>query len=163
MKIRMIIGALLLFCAAGCDDAAPGGSDEDLSGVVADLAGADLTGAGEDLAGADLIGSQIGDLGGEGSMCKTACDCMPGLGCFGGECRAGFNPVYCCTAKMCPAGSTCQDPDGDYRRCGMMMRPDGGVDICPLVNCTIGGVTRCMNAGCSMCVAGTGVGMRCAK
>ncbi len=49
--------------------------------------------------------------------CKTACDCEPGLGCFEGQCIAGFAPVYCCDSDVCPAGNQCQHRDGRMDRC----------------------------------------------
>jgi len=49
--------------------------------------------------------------------CTTACDCDPGLGCFGGRCIAGFAPVFCCDSERCPAGNQCQHRDGSFERC----------------------------------------------
>ncbi len=49
--------------------------------------------------------------------CRTACDCDPGLGCFDGRCIAGFAPVYCCDADVCPAGEQCQHADGRMDHC----------------------------------------------
>ncbi len=49
--------------------------------------------------------------------CKTACDCAPGLGCFHGQCRAGFAPVFCCDARLCPAEEFCQHRSGEHDRC----------------------------------------------
>ena len=49
--------------------------------------------------------------------CRTACDCAPGLGCFNGQCLAGFAPVFCCDARLCPAGEICQHRDGEHDRC----------------------------------------------
>jgi hypothetical protein len=54
-------------------------------------------------------------------QCRTACDCEPGLGCFGHKCIAGFAPVFCCDSDECPAGEQCQHRDGDFDRCA---RPD---------------------------------------
>ena len=50
--------------------------------------------------------------------CATACDCPTGLGCFEGQCLAGFAPVYCCDSDVCPAGEQCQHRDGGMDRCG---------------------------------------------
>ena len=52
--------------------------------------------------------------------CRTACDCEPGLGCFDGQCIAGFAPVYCCDDDVCPAGDQCQHRDGTMDVCGPM-------------------------------------------
>lgn len=58
--------------------------------------------------------------------CTTACDCSPGLGCFGGRCIAGFAPVFCCDPEFfpigppqdtCPAGQQCQHRDGSFDTC----------------------------------------------
>lgn len=53
-----------------------------------------------------------------GQQCHTACDCEPGVGCFDGQCIAGFAPVFCCEADRCPAGQQCQHRDGRQDRCG---------------------------------------------
>lgn len=50
--------------------------------------------------------------------CRTACDCDPGLGCFDGQCIAGFAPVYCCEQGPCPGGQQCQHRDGSMDVCG---------------------------------------------
>ncbi|MCH6561606.1 MAG: hypothetical protein IH800_04190 [Myxococcales bacterium] len=52
-----------------------------------------------------------------GPECRTACDCEPGLGCFDGRCIAGFAPVFCCDADVCPAGHSCQHRNGRMDRC----------------------------------------------
>ena len=52
-----------------------------------------------------------------GRECRTACDCPTGLGCFDGQCIAGFAPVYCCEADICPAGQQCQHRNGAMDRC----------------------------------------------
>jgi hypothetical protein len=49
--------------------------------------------------------------------CRTACDCEPGLGCFDGQCIAGFAPVFCCKGRQCPAGEQCQHRDGRMDSC----------------------------------------------
>jgi hypothetical protein len=49
--------------------------------------------------------------------CRTACDCDPGLGCFDGQCIAGFAPVFCCDSAQCPSGEQCQHGDGRMDRC----------------------------------------------
>jgi hypothetical protein len=53
-----------------------------------------------------------------GSTCSTACDCQPGLSCYNGKCGTGGMAYYCCTATMCPNGSTCQDDTGKISTCG---------------------------------------------
>ena len=53
-----------------------------------------------------------------GQQCQTACDCEPGLGCFDGQCIAGFAPVFCCEGDQCSAGQQCQHRDGRQDRCG---------------------------------------------
>jgi len=52
-----------------------------------------------------------------GAECRTACDCEPGLGCFQGDCVAGFAPVFCCDSDVCPAGNSCQHRNGRMDRC----------------------------------------------
>jgi hypothetical protein len=49
--------------------------------------------------------------------CRTACDCEPGLGCFDGQCIAGFAPVFCCESSQCPAGEQCQHRNGEMSEC----------------------------------------------
>ena len=51
------------------------------------------------------------------AACETACDCAPGLGCFDGECIAGFAPVFCCDEHPCPKGQQCQSRDGEMGQC----------------------------------------------
>jgi len=53
-----------------------------------------------------------------GKQCQTACDCEPGLGCFDGQCIAGFAPVFCCEGDQCPGDQQCQHRDGRQDRCG---------------------------------------------
>ena len=51
------------------------------------------------------------------SECRTACDCPNTLGCFDGQCIAGFAPVYCCDRGECPIGQQCQSRDGTMLMC----------------------------------------------
>jgi hypothetical protein len=153
MRIFLLLGLTVL---AGC------GNDNGQSG--ADLsAGGDLSAGADDLAGAgggDLASGDGGlivitDGGSSGAGCTTACDCLPGLACFGGLCRAGTASIYCCNSTTCPTGDFCQSSTGMYGRCGMA-RPDlGGFDHCPLINCmsNAGGMNECTRAGCTSCSA----------
>ena len=103
----------------------------------------------------------ITDGGAPGTNCNSACDCMPGLGCFGGQCRMGNRPIYCCQATDCPAGNVCQNMSGMYGRCGGGAPPDlAAFDYCHLIKCTTMG--ECSRANCTMCVAGA-TGMECSK
>jgi hypothetical protein len=126
----------------------------------------DMTGAPNyDLTGPASIDGSSADLGGMGAACTTACDCMPGLACFNMQCIAGFAPVYCCQSAVCPNGSFCENQTGGFGMCGGGRRDLGAFDVCPFIGCNGGnGLQRCMNMGCSMCVARAGGGgMVCAK
>ncbi len=58
-------------------------------------------------------------LGGQGAMCKTACDCQPGLACRQGMCGASnIGKIYCCDSSDCPAGNFCQSSTGGFSQCG---------------------------------------------
>src|SRR5262245_12026553 len=115
MRIGSLIVLVAVFC--GCGDET-GQAGNDLSAPAGDMAvsvGDDMTLAGGDLGGAD---GAIATDGGVGATCQTACDCTPGLGCFGGTCTAGMVQVYCCGAT-CPGGRhLCQNPNGSYGQCG---------------------------------------------
>ncbi len=153
-----LVVSATLFAACGSDN---GQGGNDLSMTVTDMA-VPLTG---DLAygGGDMVGVN-GDGGVVGTTCTTACDCMPGLGCFAGKCTTGAAPVYCCGSATCPNGSVCQNSGGTYSQCGGGGAPPDlmGFDYCLLISCTTATVQTCMNAGCNLCVAGAG-GMVCAK
>jgi hypothetical protein len=174
MRISLIVALALGGCssdaltAAGNDMAIAGDlAGDDLPGTVeADLYGVieDLTPSGDvnptnpsDLAGVDAQ-NPANDLGGVGTACTTACDCMPGLGCVQNMCISGILAVYCCEGTTCPANSLCQHTSGTYGQCGGGTTPDlGGFDSCRFIGCQGGmGLQKCMNAGCSMCVANTG-------
>jgi hypothetical protein len=49
--------------------------------------------------------------------CDSACDCPGTLGCFDGQCIAGFAPVYCCDHGECPSGQQCEFENGEISRC----------------------------------------------
>jgi hypothetical protein len=127
-------------------------ASEDLSAGADDLAGAsgDLAGGGGD--GGLIV---ITDGGTSGAACTSACDCLPGLACFGGLCRQGAASVYCCNSTTCPTGDFCQSSTGMYGRCGMATPDLGGFDHCPLINCmsNAGGMNECTRAGCTSCSA----------
>ena len=161
MRAYALIALVALLPA--CDDDASIGADlattsGELSGEVGDLSGPDLLGGGGD-------GSYSTDAGGAGASCMSGCDCMPGLGCFGGQCVVTNNPIYCCGASPCPNGAFCESSGGMFGRCGGTGPIDlASFDHCPLIDCSNGmNVTqRCMNAGCTACVAGGG-GMVCSR
>jgi hypothetical protein len=166
MRSLAIVG--LLMCFSGCgNDNGGGGIDMavagDLSASQDDLAGGGGTG-GTGGGGGDGGGIVIVDGGGTGDTCTTACDCMPGLGCFMGTCRDTAQPVYCCGSTSCVNGDLCQSSTGTYGRCGGVGTPDlAGFDVCPFIRCnSANGTQLCMNAGCNMCVSGTN-GMVCSK
>jgi len=50
--------------------------------------------------------------------CRSNCDCTGGAGCTSGQCLLGTEPAYCCGDPRCPAGTTCQRPDGVSSTCG---------------------------------------------
>ncbi len=60
-----------------------------------------------------------------GTICQTACDCLPGLDCVRGHCASKSSErVYCCESKdNCPLGEKCQNRDGTYSRCGKKSTP----------------------------------------
>jgi hypothetical protein len=158
MRVAIFLAFALVMPA--CDDDAAGGNDasptsEDLSAEVADLAMGGQSGG---------DGGYSTDAGGAGASCMTACDCTPGLGCFGGQCVATNNPIYCCGASPCPNGAFCENSGGGFGRCGMTGGTDlANFDHCPFVDCSNGnGTQRCLNAGCASCVAG-GNGMVCSR
>jgi len=66
--------------------------------------------------------------------CRTACDCEPGLGCFDGQCIAGFAPVYCCDSATCPSGEQCQHRSGEMDRCSNPTCADGCGLTCERLN-----------------------------
>ena len=82
----------------------------------------------------------------------------------GGQCTAGNTAVYCCGSTDCPSGDICQQMTGGYGRCGFGTPDLSGFDHCTLINCTGGnGTQRCMNMGCTSCVANGNGGMSCQK
>jgi hypothetical protein len=62
------------------------------------------------------------DLGAEGAMCDTACDCQPGLACSRKSHTCGasmLGMIYCCESATCPDGAFCQSgTDGQFMSCG---------------------------------------------
>jgi hypothetical protein len=116
----------------------------------------DLAGGGSDLSGVDGGLIVITDGGSNGAVCISACDCMPGLACFGGLCRQGTVAVYCCNSTTCPSGDVCQSSTGSYGRCGVAKPDLGGFDHCTFINCSSagGGINECTRAGCTSCSAG---------
>jgi hypothetical protein len=104
-----------------------------------------------------------------GQQCETACDCEPGLGCFDGQCIAGFAPVYCCDGEQCPAGQQCQHRDGRHERCGetcltQLWRCDHPGSGCgPDRTCTCSAACPgCEDCGPGVCVPpGTSAPYRC--
>ena len=83
MRIFFLLGLTVL---VGCGDD-NGKSHADLSASEDLSAGADdLAGASGDLAGGGGDGGLIviTDGGTSGAACTSACDCLPGLACFGG-------------------------------------------------------------------------------
>src|SRR5438045_8778600 len=93
--------------AAGCGDDNAGG--QDLSTPLdQSAAGDDLVGGSTDLAEVPDGGTISVDAGGTGTTCMSACDCMPGLGCFNDTCTTSARPIYCCNSPVCPANYLCQ-------------------------------------------------------
>jgi hypothetical protein len=149
--------ATSLLCIAlltlGCGDDSSSSVPQDLSATP----GGDLAG----VAPRDLAGTTTTDAGSVGGTCTSACDCMPGLGCFMGKCTTTTQPIYCCGSATCPSGSVCQSPNGVYGVCG---NPGGAdlamFDYCTLIHCTAGTMMDCTRAGCTSCNT---AGMHCAK
>ena len=161
MRIGFILAISLAIVGCGNDNGA-GGND------LAMTLGDDMSGAGGGGGGGGGGGSMDGfvitDGGAVGATCTTACDCMPGLGCFGGQCTAGNAPVYCCGSTDCPNGAICERMTGGYGRCGFGAPDLAGFDNCSLISCNgPNGTTRCTMAGCSMCVNSGNGGKSCAK
>jgi len=166
MRFGCLIVLATVFCGCG-DETGQGGNDLAARGgdLAVQMGGGDMTLAVGDLAGTGGDGGLATDGGAVGAMCQTACDCMPGLGCFGGKCTAGAAPVYCCGVTTCPAGRhVCQNPDGSYGQCGGGGAFDlGGFDYCSLIDCSgANGADRCTHANCTQCIA-AGNRMTCAK
>jgi hypothetical protein len=177
MMKNVLFACCVVVLASACDDdgGAPPGNDlvADMT-VVLDGGNVDLAGGGADDGGVvdetpDLAGiPSAGDLGAAGASCTTACDCAPGLACYNMKCVAGIQAVYCCdqTSASCPQGALCQRSTGSYGTCGGggAAVDLGGQDYCRSIPCTAGGVARCMQLGCTMCVAGSqGMQKVCAK
>ena len=164
MRLGLLLTLALALAGCGNDK---GGSGNDLSMSIADLsAGADdLAGGGGDLAGGNNgDGGLVTDGGTVGTTCTTACDCMPGLGCFANKCTVSNTPVYCCSSSDCPSGAVCQHSTGNYGRCGVGTPDLAAFDYCTLLTCNgAGGTTRCTNSGCTACVANGNGGMSCQK
>lgn len=161
MRFVLLACATLCFYGCGNDNGASGADlatngGDDLSGAIGD----DLAGSGGgDMSGGDGGLLVITDGGTMGTSCTTACDCMPGLGCFGGKCTQGAVAVYCCNSTTCPSGDACQSSTGSYGRCGTTTHYDlgTGFDPCTLIMCANGngGNDNCTRAGCSpTCTAG---------
>lgn len=49
--------------------------------------------------------------------CRSNCDCSGGAECASGQCLLGTEPAYCCGDPRCPAGASCQRPDGVSAKC----------------------------------------------
>jgi hypothetical protein len=113
----------------------------------------------------------------DAGTCTTACDCPTGEACFAGRCAPGGIQIYCCTSPICPPNEICQDPTGQYGRCGA--NADAGTTTCqtacdcpPGEGC-VGGLCRaggfpiycCGSANCppgSLCQDSMGMYGRCA-
>ncbi|MCA9552960.1 MAG: hypothetical protein KC933_23190 [Myxococcales bacterium] len=84
--------------------------------------------------------------------CQTDCDCPVELACGRGTCLPLNRNNQCCTNPMCPAGSTCVNPDGTTDVCpeppdGGVPDPDGGVPTVPVgAACT--GAVDCAGGFC---------------
>ena len=102
------------------------------------------------------------DVCGRPDECRTACDCSPGLGCFEGQCIAGFAPVFCCEGDVCPARNQCQHRDGRMDRCGeqcieqawLCREDDSGNSRCGdnrVCSCTAS-CPDCEDCGTNVCV-----------
>ncbi len=166
MRIGLILAISLALVGCGNDNGA-GGNDlamtvgDDMSGAGGAGGGG---GGGAGGGGGNPDGFVITDGGAPGTTCTTACDCMPGLGCFAGKCTMGNAPVYCCGSTSCPSGDICQSMNGMYGRCGFGAPDLAGFDRCTLINCNGGnGTQHCVNMGCTTCVANMNGGMSCQK
>jgi hypothetical protein len=103
--MRHVVAATLLVFVAGCA----------AQGVPLDEPGGGGNGGGCGSSAVDMARP----LGGTGAMCKTACDCQPGLACRMGSCgMSNIGPVYCCDSANCPANNFCQSSSGGFAQCG---------------------------------------------
>ncbi len=97
-----------------------------------------------------------------GRECRTACDCPTGLGCFDGQCIAGFAPVYCCEADICPAGQQCQHLDGAMDRCEDPMCRERVDKITNAIDTLVERGSRChVDSDCVQVSTSTGCGGTC--
>lgn len=96
---------------------------------------------------------------GDHAECRTACDCDPGLGCFDGQCIAGFAPVLCCERDGCGDTGICQSETGTFKRCGndgchapqVWLCPDKSMGLGNMIDgCGEGRQCSC-SASCQLC------------
>ena len=72
-----------------------------------------------------------------GQICRSACDCTPGMACLEGVCNAMNDPVYCCEESFCPPDEVCETPSGVRDFCPV----DGCQSACdcqPGLSCILG-------------------------
>jgi hypothetical protein len=161
MRVCVMVALAFVLSACGSDK---NGNGNDLAMTSSDDLSAGGSGGGGGGGGGPSDGGYSTDAGGAGAGCMTACDCMPGLGCFNQHCVVTNNPIYCCGATPCPNGAFCEHSGGGFGRCGMTGTPDlANFDHCPFIDCSNGnGMQRCINAGCAMCVTNQN-GMVCSR
>ncbi|MGB9600485.1 MAG: hypothetical protein ACPL7I_08015, partial [Myxococcota bacterium] len=113
-------------------------SERDTEGIIEDIIDhigdinneiEDVTIEVEDITDARLADDVIGDRT-ENELCNNSCECVDGEVCFNGRCERWedvsiFNPIFCCTGKICPQNSVCEYGDGRRGRC-MGGSLDGG-------------------------------------
>lgn len=65
---------------------------------------------------ADAVGT------GAQELCYSSCDCPQFTRCLSGLCEPTTRVTFCCLDELCPAGETCETPEGTVGVCGY---PDG--------------------------------------
>ncbi|MCK6512270.1 hypothetical protein L6R29_20260 [Myxococcota bacterium] len=89
--------------------------------------------------------------------CRSACDCVQGEACTGGQCKTSAQPAFCCDKEGCPQGQGCENKTMQSGFCPAPCNtlcdcPQGATCINGLCNQDpgLGGAYCCSNAGCPL-------------